>query len=119
MFYAAITPLLPHYVDEFGLTKAQAGVLSGAYPAGTALGSLPAGLLASRVGVRRTVLFGLGSLAFSSVAFAFAPSIGILVAARFVQGFGGAASWAGALAWLVGAPPRGGRALGRGAWGGK
>ena len=106
MFYAAITPLLPHYVDEFSLTKAQAGVLSGAYPAGTALGSLPAGLLASRVGVRRTVLFGLGSLAFSSVAFAFAPSIGVLVAARFVQGFGGAASWAGALAWLVGAAPR-------------
>jgi MFS family permease len=40
------------------------------------------------------------------VAFAFAPSIGVLIAARFVQGFGGAASWAGALAWLVGAAPR-------------
>jgi MFS family permease len=106
MFYAAITPLLPHYVDEFGLSKAGAGVLSGAYPAGTALGALPAGLLASRVGVRRTVLFGMGSLAVSSVAFAFAPSVGVLVAARFVQGFGGAASWAGALAWLVGAAPR-------------
>jgi MFS family permease len=106
MFYAAITPLLPHYVDDFGLSKAGAGLLSGAYPAGTALGSLPAGLLASRVGVKRTVLFGLASLAVSSVAFAFAPSVGVLDAARFVQGFGGAASWAGALAWLVGAAPR-------------
>jgi MFS family permease len=106
MFYAAITPLLPHYVDEFDLSKAGAGVLAGAYATGTALGSLPAGLLASRVGVKRTVLFGMSSLALSSLAFAFAPSVGVLIAARFVQGFGGAASWAGALSWLVGAAPR-------------
>ena len=42
----------------------------------------------------------------SSLAFAFADSIAVLDAARFVQGVGGAASWAGALAWVAGAAPR-------------
>jgi MFS family permease len=106
MFYAAITPLLPTYVDDFSLSKGGAGVLAGAYAAGTLLGALPGGWLASRWGVKPTVLLGMGSLAVSSVAFAFAPGVELLVAARFVQGFGGAASWAGALAWLVGASPR-------------
>jgi hypothetical protein len=35
MFYAALTPLLPHYVHELGLSKSGAGVLAGAYAAGS------------------------------------------------------------------------------------
>jgi len=38
-FYAAITPLLPHYVDTLHISKSGAGVLSGAYAAGTFIGS--------------------------------------------------------------------------------
>ena len=106
MFYAAITPLLPHYVDELGLSKSAAGVLAGAYAAGTLLGALPGGLMAARVGVKPTVLFGLACMGASSIAFAFANDVVVLDVARFVQGWGGAATWAGALAWLIGrAPP--------------
>jgi predicted MFS family arabinose efflux permease len=105
-FYAAITPLLPHFVDEFGLSKSASGVLVGAYPAGTLVGAIPGGYLAAKAGVRATVLLGLGLMIGSSVAFAFADSIEVLVAARFVQGVGGAASWAGAMGWIAGAAPR-------------
>ncbi|HEX8646364.1 MAG TPA: MFS transporter [Thermoleophilaceae bacterium] len=105
MFFAAITPLLPRYSDELGLSKSAAGVLAAAYPAGTLLASLPSGWLALRVGVRPTVLFGLGLLAVSSVAFGLAESVVLLDAARFLQGVGGAASWAGGLGWLVAAGP--------------
>jgi MFS family permease len=106
IFYAAITPILPELSDEYGLSKTAAGVLAAAYPAGTFLGALPGGWLAARVGTRPTVLLGLGLLVVSSVAFAFADSIVVLDVARFVQGIGGAASWAGALGWLIGAAPR-------------
>src|SRR4051812_13953662 len=105
MFYAALTPLLPHYVDDLGLSKSAAGVLSGAYAAGTLAGALPGGLLAARRGVRPTVLFGLTCMAASSLAFAFATNVVLLDAARFLQGWGGAASWAGALAWLIARSP--------------
>jgi predicted MFS family arabinose efflux permease len=106
VFYAAITPLLPHFEDEFGLSKSAAGVLAAAYPAGTFVGAIPGGYLAARAGVRATVLLGLALMVVSSLAFAFADSIAMLDAARFVQGIGGAASWAGAMAWVAGAAPR-------------
>ena len=105
-FYSAMTPLLPGFEEEYGLSKSGAGVLAAAYPAGTLLGALPGGYLAARAGVRATVLLGLALMSVASVAFAFASSIEVLDAARFVQGVGGAASWAGALAWIAGAAPR-------------
>ena len=105
-FYAAITPLLPHFEDEFGLSKSAAGVLVAAYPAGTLVGAIPGGYLAAKAGVRATVLLGLGLMVVSSIAFAFADSIAVLDTARFVQGVGGAASWAGAMAWVASAAPR-------------
>ena len=106
MFYAAITPLLPHFADEFGLTKTGAGVLVAAYAAGTFAGALPSGWFAARAGVRATVLAGLALLGVTSIAFAFAPSVLVLDVARFLQGVGAAATWAGAFGWLIGASPR-------------
>ena len=105
MFYAAISPLLPYYSHHFHLVKSQAGVLSAAYAAGTLLGSIPAGWLAARIGVRATIVTGLGLMVGACVAFGFARDVAMLDAARFVQGLGGAASWAAGLAWLIGRSP--------------
>src|SRR3954467_9681597 len=105
MFYAAVTPLLPALSDQYDLSKTAAGVLAASYPAGTFIGALPGGWMASRVGVRPTVLLGLGLMVAASIAFAFASSIVVMDVARFAQGLGGAASWAGALGWLIGAAP--------------
>jgi MFS family permease len=58
------------------------------------------------VGAKRTMLLGLGMLAGSSVAFSVAETIVVLDTARFVQGVGGACSWAGGLAWLLSVAPR-------------
>jgi MFS family permease len=104
-FFAAIAPLLPDYVDDLGLSKAQAGVLSASYAAGTLVASLPAGYVASRVGPRLTTIFGLLLLGFSSLVFGLAQEINLLDAARFTQGIAGALIWSGALTWLITTAP--------------
>jgi MFS family permease len=105
MFFAAVAPLLPHYADQFELSKTGAGILAATYPAGTFAGALPSGWLAARWGVKPTLLLGLSMLGTSSLVFAFAEHIVLLDAARFVQGFGGACMWAAGMAWLVSASP--------------
>lgn len=104
-FFAAIAPLLPDYADQLGLSEAEAGILSAAYAAGTLVGSLPAGFVASRMGPRRTVISGLLLLGSSSVVFGFAEQIVLLDGARFVQGVAGALIWSGALTWLITSVP--------------
>ena len=101
VFYAAITPLLPGYVDDLGLSKTSAGVLSAAYAAGTLVASLPAGFMAARVGPRRTLVAGLVLLGLASLAFGFGDHLVVLDLARFVQGVAGALAWAGAITWLM------------------
>jgi MFS family permease len=105
MFFAAVAPLLPHFSDELGLSKTAAGVLTAAYPAGTFVGSIPGGWLAARWGVKPTLLLGLSMLGVTSLVFAFANTIQLLDAARFVQGVGGACMWAAGMSWLVSAAP--------------
>lgn len=105
MFFAAVAPLLPHYSDELDLSKTGAGILTAAYPAGTFIGALPSGWLATRWGVKPTLLLGLSMLGLASLGFAFAGNIVLLDSARFIQGVGGACMWAAGMAWLMSAAP--------------
>jgi MFS family permease len=109
LFFAALTPLLPHYADTLGLGKAGAGVLAAAYPAGAFVGAIPSGVVAARAGVKPTVLLGLTAVAVCTVLFGIASEPWQLDVARFLQGMASAFSWTGALAWLVAAAPPGRR----------
>ena len=105
MFFAALTPLLKHYVDELDLSKSGAGVLAAMYPAGAFVAGIPSGIAAARLGVKRTVLVGLTLLAGTTITFGLADSEWLLDLARFLQGVSSAFSWTGGLAWLVAAAP--------------
>src|SRR3989441_11196437 len=109
MFFAALTPLLPHYVDKYDLGKAGAGLLQAMYPAGALVAGIPSGIAAARLGVKPTVLIGLTLLAATTVAFGLSDSAWALDTARFVQGASSGFSWTGGLARLRAAPPPGRR----------
>jgi len=101
-FFAVIPPLVPGLVQEAHLTTTEVGVMVAAYPAGVVIGALPSIKLVERLGVRATVFVGLGLLFLATIGFALGRNGLTLDAARFLQGFGGAVAWAGALAWLTG-----------------
>lgn len=115
LFYAVIAPLLPGLVHQLHMSKLSAGLMTAAYPIGTLLGSIPSALLAVRIGPRFAVCTGLTLLACSTVAFGVLESAATLDLARFVEGVGGACSWAGGFAWIVDEtqPARRGAMIGR------
>jgi len=106
MLFGALAPLVPGYAEEFGLSKAGAGLLVGAFGAGALFGGVPGGIAAARFGPKRAVLAGLVLLAVACFAFAAAEGPWALGLARFLQGFSSTTTWAGALAWLTMAGPR-------------
>jgi MFS family permease len=106
MLFGALTPLVPGYADEFGLSKTGAGLLVAAFGIGALFGGIPGGLAAMRWGPKASVVAGLGLLAAASFAFAAADGPWALGLARFVQGLSSTITWAGALAWLTMATPR-------------
>jgi MFS transporter, DHA1 family, solute carrier family 18 (vesicular amine transporter), member 1/2 len=110
----ALVPLLPDYVDSLGLTKSQAGAVIGVYSAATLVMAMPAGRIADRFGPRRITVAGVALMTVSTLAYAFAGSFWVLMAARGGQGLASAISWTAGLAWLSsGTPPeRRGRTLG-------
>jgi MFS family permease len=101
-FYAVITPLLPELAAQYGLSKAQAGILTASYGAGTLAGSLPFGWMTAHAGVRRTLQLGLAVMVVGSVAFPLAHVPVLLDLTRFLQGAGAAGVWTAGLGWVVG-----------------
>jgi MFS family permease len=106
IFFSVLSPLLPFYTDEYSLSKGQSGLLVASYAIGGVLGALPAAWLATRVGVKETVIAGLALMASMSAAFGYAETIWVLDLARLGQGLGAALAWTGGLTWLVAAAPR-------------
>ena len=105
VFYGVLTPLVPHFSNEFGLTKGEVGLLTGAIGMGIILGSIPGAYLTSRFGVKKAALLGLFLLSATSLPFGFANEYWILVALRLGEGFASALSWISAFTWVFARSP--------------
>jgi predicted MFS family arabinose efflux permease len=88
--YAAIfvvPPLIaPVFVDRLGFSHAQAGLLMTCYLAAYTVSSLPAGVLADRVGSARVVLAGVGMAGAVSLACSLSDSLLVLAGLRVLLG---------------------------------
>lgn len=100
-FFAAVTPLIPGFRDDLGISETAAGMLAGSYAAGTLAFAIPGGIISARIGPRLTMIAGLTGMGISSLSFGLADTIGWLDASRFVQGASGSMLWAGAISWVV------------------
>jgi predicted MFS family arabinose efflux permease len=114
LFYTAIGPLVPLLARTFGLSKAEVGVVSGAFGLGAIAGAVVSAYLVGRIGVRPVALTGLFALSAASLAFGLGGGFWALTLARFGAGVSSALSWGAAFAWLVSSSPeeRRGQAIG-------
>jgi MFS family permease len=105
-----VTLGLPDILSDFGATPpAVSWVLTG-YNLALAAAALPAALLVRRVAPAPVAAVGLAVFAAASAVCALAPSLAVLIAARCIQGLGGAAIACAALVLLeaaAGSRPRG------------
>jgi DHA2 family multidrug resistance protein-like MFS transporter len=91
---------LPSIAGALGETPARSIMIVTAYQAAVLMALLPCAHVAERVGYRRLFGIGVGVFGFASLLCALAPTLELLVAARFVQGLGGAAIMALGIALL-------------------
>jgi MFS transporter, DHA2 family, methylenomycin A resistance protein len=110
---------LPAIQREIGGSLAGLQWVIDAYTLALASFMLTAGSAADRVGARRVFVLGLAAFAAGSAACAAAPSLGVLIAARAVQGLGASALLPCSLSLLVHQfPDPRARARALGVWGG-
>jgi len=79
-------PLFPHIAAELGLSYAQIGVILGALPFGMLLFSLPGGVVADRLGVKKVVGTAVICAAVVASLRGFASSFGTMVFCMFLLG---------------------------------
>ena len=84
-------PALPSIGRVFGATNGQAQLTLSAFLAGLAIGQFFYGPASDRWGRRPPLLFGVVLYVGASIVCALAPTIQVLMAARFVQALGGCA----------------------------
>ncbi|MBL7255850.1 multidrug effflux MFS transporter [Paractinoplanes lichenicola] len=100
IFLTAIAPLatdmyvpaFPRVAGDLSATATQVQLTLTTFFVGMALGQLIGGPVSDQRGRRRPLLLAIGLMSVASVVCALTPSIGLMMAARFVQGFSG--GWA-------------------------
>src|SRR5258708_24718017 len=103
VLYVAFVPIRRDFPDVSA--AALSWILSG-YTIALAAGMIAAGRWADRLGRRRVFLAGMGVFTVASALCAAAPGVGVLVAARVLQGFGAAALTPASLALILRAFPK-------------
>lgn len=99
--FGIVAPALPVFARAFGVSAFLAGAVVSAFAFVRLIASAPAGALVNRIGERRVLATGLGIVAASSLAAAFAQSFEQLLIMRALGGFGSSMFTVSAMALLL------------------
>ena len=85
-------PAIPEMVRSLATDLPKGQLIVGTFMLGMACGQIPAGLFSDRLGRLPVLYAGMSLFALAATVAALAQSIDVMLAARFVQGFGGASA---------------------------
>ncbi|MDD4138464.1 MAG: MFS transporter [Methanoregula sp.] len=95
---SSITVALPAMAAQFQVDAVMLGWITSAYIIAAAIFIVPFGRLADIRGRKKIFIFGVALFTIASLACAFAPTVNLLIASRFIQGVGGAMLFATSVA---------------------
>ncbi|WP_226001068.1 MFS transporter [Paenibacillus sp. BJ-4] len=101
LIYGLVVPILPRYADSLGATQTEIGLLFSSYAIALFIATPVFGLLTDRIGRKTPLLWGLIGLIASTLMFAIAHTLWLLVLARALQGIAAAMTWTAGLALLA------------------
>ncbi|MBK5345674.1 MFS transporter [Bacillus sp. TH22] len=114
LLYSLVVPIVPLYVTKFGASQTTVGILISCYAFTFIVFTPILGVVSDKFGRRGSMLWGMVVLIASTLMFAFASNMYILILARLLQGIAAAATWTAGLALITDLYPanKRGKALG-------
>ena len=114
MAYSVAVPVLPEYATRFNASPTTIGLLFASFGITLLTLSVPMGALSDRMGRKGPMMCGLALLSVSTIAFAYAQSLPMLLAARLLQGAADGMTWIVGFAMIADlyGPEERGRAMG-------
>lgn len=85
---SALSPIFPLYVMSFDMSYGIVGVVLACTGLGMLFGDLPAGICIRRFGIKPTMIAGVGTIIFLTIALFWARSIPEVIINRLLAGFG-------------------------------
>lgn len=99
--YSVIVPILPQYATGMGASQQTIGLMFASYALMLLAASPVFGIVSDRVGRKIPMVLGLSGLFLSTLAFAYANDIMLMIVARGLQGISAAATYTAGLALLA------------------
>jgi len=113
LLYGLVVPIVPGYARSLGAGAGLLGIVFAAYAVGLFAVSPVAALLTERLGARWVLVVSEAGVVLSTLVWAQARDVAMLVAARAFQGAAAALTWTAGMALVAAtyAPPRRGRVM--------
>ncbi len=104
LFYSVnwynVSPALVPIGHAYGISLAETSLSLSLFLVGAGIFQVPAGIVASRIGARKTALMGLYLMSAAAILTSISPSFEVLLALRFAVGVGAAMFFSTAIALL-------------------
>ena len=101
LVYTMIVPVLPKYATGLGVSQQLIGIMFASYAVVFLAATPLVGVLSDKYGRRKPMILGLAGLFLSTLLFACAGNIELLIIARALQGLSAAATWTAGLALIA------------------
>ena len=99
--WSGVTPLIPSYIDQYGLSDFEGGMVLSVASLGILVISIPAGLVTKYISPRTLTLASMATIALAGFGMAVAPNYAAIIAARLLFGIGFGTMYVAMTAWLA------------------